>query len=200
MIDYEQKLVERVAELEKQVHDLEKNLIHDSLTSLKTRAFFEEALQVYITSVANADLGKRGEWFGFKNISILFLDIDHFKKVNDTYGHGIGDLVLRTVAETITKSVRDGDIVARWGGEEIVALLLGANESDAKIKAEDIRSSIENLTFSAYPDLKVTISIGISHYTSGLSIEEIIKRADTAVYKAKEMGRNKTVMFSEIGK
>src|SRR3990167_4467430 len=117
---------DRIKELESQVHDLEKDLIHDSLTGLKTRAFLEEELGIYLNAIAYNKDGKRKNWFGFKNLSIIFFDIDHFKKVNDTYGHAIGDLVLKRVAETIQKSLRTGDTLARWGGEEMVVSLLGA--------------------------------------------------------------------------
>lgn len=193
-----QVLKEKIVDLEKQIHDLEKDLIHDGLTGLKTRAFFEEESKIYLNSISNVNQGKRREWFGFKNISFLFFDIDHFKKINDTYGHDTGDLVLRDVAGAINKSVREGDTVARWGGEEMVASLLGANESDAKNKAEEIRKSIEGLVWQEIPDLKVTISIGVSSYIKDVSLEDLIKNADSALYQAKETGRNKVVTYSEI--
>jgi diguanylate cyclase (GGDEF)-like protein len=192
----EKDLLKKIESLENEVHELEKDLIHDSLTGLKTRPFFEEEASVYL-SMAGSDMGKRKNWFGFKNISILFFDIDHFKSVNDKYGHDVGDQVLKKVAETINKSVRVGDTVARWGGEEMVASLLGADENDAKAKAEHVRENIENLTFDN-SDLKVTISIGISTNFKGASLQDLIKNADKALYKAKETGRNKVVVFSEV--
>src|SRR3989338_7900063 len=115
----------RIAELEIQVHELEMDLIHDSLTKLKTRAFFEEELGAYLATLTGNEQGKRKEWFGFKNISFIFFDIDHFKSVNDTYGHDVGDMVLHKVAEIIQTSLRTGDTAARWGGEEMVVSLLG---------------------------------------------------------------------------
>src|SRR3989338_5902111 len=121
----------RIAELETKVLSLERDLIHDPLTGLKTRAFFEEEVGIYLTSVASNEEGKRKEWFGFRNISIIFFDIDHFKDVNDTYGHAVGDYVLQEVAWTIQESLRAGDTLARWGGEEMIASLLGASEKDA---------------------------------------------------------------------
>lgn len=193
----EQELQEKIVKLEEKVHELEKDLIHDTLTSLKTRGFFEEEAGVYLSAIANLDAGKRKEWFGFKHLSILFFDIDHFKKINDTYGHEVGDSVLKKVAETIAQSVRGGDTVARWGGEEIVASLLGANEEDAKGKAESIRKKIEELTFGS-TDLKVTISIGVASNFAGAKVSDLVKNADLALYKAKRSGRNKTVAFSEL--
>lgn len=195
--EFHQKLEDRVAELEAQIRDLEKDLIHDSLTGLKTRAFFEEESTVYIHAVANLEAGKRREWFGFKNISFIFFDIDHFKKINDTYGHSIGDEVLREVSLLINRSVREGDTVARWGGEEIVVCLLGANEKDARDKALNIVKSIERLTFTSNV-LKVTMSAGVATNWKGATYEELIEHADKALYKAKESGRNKVVAYSEL--
>jgi diguanylate cyclase (GGDEF)-like protein len=200
VMDENQKLKDRIKELEKEVNNLEKDLIHDSLTGLKTRAFFEEETSIYISQIASSEDGKRKNWFGFKNLSILFFDIDYFKKINDTFGHDVGDVALKAVAETINKSVREGDTVARWGGEEIVASLLGASEYDAKRKAEEIRKKIEGLVFEEHVDLKVTISIGVSSYNSGLSFDEVVKNSDKALYEAKNGGRNKVVVFSEINR
>jgi len=193
-----EELIEKVKALELEVHSLEKDLIHDSLTALKTRAFFEEEAKVYLDSILNSKEGKRKEWFGFKNLSFIFLDIDHFKKINDTYGHAVGDTVLKEVAQTIQKGLRQGDTASRWGGEEMVVLLLGANESDAVRKAEDIRRSVEALVFESNPELKVTISSGVASAEAGISLDELVKRADKALYKAKESGRNKVVAFLQL--
>ncbi len=197
-MDETQKLKDKVGELETLVVELEKDLIHDSLTGLKTRKFFEEEVEIYLGAIVKTDQGKRKNWFGFKNLSFLFCDIDHFKNINDTYGHDTGDNVLKTVAETISKNVREGDTVARWGGEEIVVSLLGADEKDAKEKAESIREKIESLTFEFAPDLKVTISIGVASNFAGANYQTLLKNADLALYKAKGTGRNKVVAFSEL--
>ncbi len=187
----------RIAELETQVHELERDLIHDTLTGIKTRAFFEEEIKIYLAAIASNDQGKRKEWFGFRNISIIFFDIDHFKKVNDTYGHSIGDLVLQKVAEVIQQSLRTGDTLARWGGEEMVASLLGASESDAMKKAEEIRGKVATLTFPEAKDLELTISSGVASSEKDLSLNELVKRADQALYKAKDGGRNKVVAYGD---
>jgi len=196
MLDKREELLKRIAELEAQVYDLEKDLIHDPLTTLKTRAFFEEEIRVYLDAINSPNISKRKDWFGFKNISFLFFDIDHFKSINDTYGHDVGDIVLREVSKAIASPLRHGDTVSRWGGEEIIASLLGANEEDATKKAEEIRRLIEKLSFKDYPDLKVTISIGVASAEKGLTCEELVKRADEALYKAKETGRNKVVVYA----
>lgn len=191
-------LKKRIVELEAKIHGLEKDLIHDALTGLKTRAFFEEELGVYLAVVGQNKAGKRHEWFGFKNVSIIFFDIDHFKKINDTYGHDTGDQVLRRVAETIQVGLRTGDTAARWGGEEIVASLLGANEDDAAMKAEMVRKEVEELNFPEAPDLKLTISAGVAASEKDLDVSLMVKRGDEALYEAKNSGRNKVVRYSEI--
>lgn len=195
-----EQLVEKVAQLESEKHELEKDLIHDSLTGLKTRAFFEEETKTYLDLIYNVGEVKRKEWFGFKNMSILFLDIDHFKSVNDTYGHDIGDVVLKKVAEAIERSLREGDTAARWGGEEMVVALLGANEEDAFHTALRVNELVKLLRFPEAPDLKVTISIGVASAENGVLFQDLIKRADSALYQAKDSGRNTVVRYSEIGK
>jgi diguanylate cyclase (GGDEF)-like protein len=194
-------LKKRVVELEEEIFQLETNLIHDPLTGLKTRAFFEEEVSTFLEVILQqgespeAGAPRRKERFGFRNLSVIFFDIDHFKKVNDTYGHNTGDLVLKLVAQTIQASLRTGDTVARWGGEEIVASLLGATEEDAAAKAEEIRKQIEKLKFKGVPKLSVTISAGVAGYIKGLDLHKLVKRADQALYEAKEDGRNRVAMY-----
>ena len=199
-----ENLAKRVEELENLVYELETNLIYDPLTGLKTRAFFEEEVSTFLEviqaqSASNQGGGpQRKERFGFRNLSIIFFDIDHFKKVNDTYGHDVGDKVLVRVSETIQASLRTGDTVARWGGEEIVASLLGANEEDAALKAEEIRDNIEKLSFPEIPNFSITISSGVASSERELTLEDLVKRADEALYKAKGSGRNKVVAYSQL--
>jgi len=193
------ELLSRINELEEKVHKLERDLVHDKLTSLKNRAFFEEKSKAYLNNIHKTKENKRRDWMGFYDICFLFFDIDYFKNINDTYGHDVGDKVLKVVAETLKKDLRLGDIVARWGGEEFVGILLGANEEQAKIKAEEIRAEVESLTFDEPSDLKVTISIGLSEFKGDLTFEELIKHADKALYRAKQTGRNRTVAYSELG-
>jgi diguanylate cyclase (GGDEF)-like protein len=191
-------LVKQVSELEREIHELEKNLIHDPLTGLKTRAFLEDEAKTYLESIRSAGKHNRKEWFGFKNISFLFFDIDYFKKINDTFGHDTGDIVLKKVTETIAGSLRGGDTAARWGGEEIVVSLLGANEADAYDTALRIKERVEGLSFQENPDLKVTISCGVATAEEGISLEKLLKRADDALYEAKKSGRNKVIRYSEL--
>jgi len=192
-----EELQKKVAELEAEISILEKDLIHDHLTGLKTRKFFEEEAEMYLEAVSRSEDTRRREWFGFKNVSVILFDTDYFKKVNDTYGHLVGDEVLKSVSNTIKNSLREGDTASRWGGEEIAVLLLGANESDAISKADEIRQEISELKFSV-PDLSITISAGVSSSQKSLNFKELLDRADKALYKAKESGRNKVVGYSQI--
>jgi diguanylate cyclase (GGDEF)-like protein len=193
---------ERIKALEKHIDELEHDLIHDRLTGLKTRAFLEEEVGVYLDIIKSQDeseqegVSKRKQRFGFRNLSLIFFDIDHFKKVNDTYGHDTGDLVLKKVAQAIRACLRTGDTLARWGGEEMVASLLGANEQDAAVKAEEVRQSVEKLIFPEASELKITISSGVASSEGARELSELVKHSDEALYRAKESGRNKVVTYS----
>ncbi len=138
-----------------------------------------------------------------KIFSILFFDIDHFKKFNDTYGHHIGDEVLKQVAAIFKNSLRDEiDIAARYGGEEMIALLPETDIKGAYIVAERLRKAVSEHEFTGYKTpLHVTISIGISEFpSSDLKSDELIRKADTALYRSKEGGRNKTTIYtSDMG-
>ena len=133
-----------------------------------------------------------------KALSCLFIDIDHFKRFNDTYGHHVGDVVLRDVASALKKQMRPNDILARYGGEEFAVLLTQTSHDDAMDMAERIRICIEELQTrdGEGKPLKVTVSIGCttlySDYPGGLDIStsELLAHADSALYEAKELGRN----------
>jgi len=175
---------------------LERDLIHDNLTGLKTRAFLKTELETYTASQEAHGSEQRKE--GYRHASLLFIDIDHFKSVNDTYGHDAGDIVLSAVAQAIAGKVRGSDVVARWGGEEMAALLYGADETEAEYKADEIREYIESLTFKELGDRKITISVGVANIEEGENGEAALARADKALYEAKGSGRNKVVRHSVI--
>jgi diguanylate cyclase (GGDEF)-like protein len=175
---------------------LERDLIHDGLTGLKTRAFLKTELDTYASSQESHSREKRKE--GYSHASLLFIDIDHFKFINDSFGHGAGDVVLSAVAEAIESRVRGNDVVARWGGEEMAALLYGADEDEASNKADEIREHIESLSFDVLGDRKVTVSIGVANIEEGEDGESALARADKALYEAKGSGRNKVVRHSNL--
>ncbi|MEW6009147.1 MAG: diguanylate cyclase [Candidatus Omnitrophota bacterium] len=132
-------------------------------------------------------------------LSFLIMDIDHFKNINDTYGHEQGNIILKDIAKIIKDNSRKVDIVARYGGEEFCTILPGTPEKGANIFAERLRKMIEEFAFPYQEgkSLKVTISIGISSLkqTNALTPQELIAFADKALYQAKETGRNKVCMF-----
>jgi len=134
------------------------------------------------------------------DLSILLLDVDHFKKFNDTYGHQLGDEVLRSLAKVIQGSVRDFDYVFRYGGEEIVVLLPYTARDGAVVLAERLRTWIEGRTLipadpkGRHPDIMITVSIGVGTFCPDMEDEvKMVARADEALYAAKEQGRNRVV-------
>lgn len=125
-------------------------------------------------------------------LSLLLLDIDHFKRINDTYGHSKGDDVLRKFAQLITVNFRAEDLIARYGGEEFVVLMDNSSKEDAIEKANALRTYIENTPIE---DIKITISIGVASTTNNSNFEILFNQADTALYHAKENGRNQTITY-----
>ncbi len=134
------------------------------------------------------------------SFSICLLDVDHFKAVNDTYGHQAGDCILRSVAQAASKDLREIDCFGRYGGEEFLIVLPQTPLSGARIKAERVRAAIETLTFPDLPRaVSVTISIGIAEFQSGESTDDTLARADQALYEAKRSGRNQVVARAANG-
>ncbi|MBC3887852.1 diguanylate cyclase [Acetobacterium paludosum] len=162
---------------------LEFALFHDPLTQVFNRR------QLHKIMGEGHDLS-----FLSDNIAILIMDVDHFKQVNDTYGHDEGDRILMFVADCIRYSLRGPDLVIRWGGEEFVALLFDCSPEQASLVAERIRHSVEN---SVNGVCRITISLGVAIYPGG-DCFETIKKADQALYVAKHGGRNKVVSYEEL--
>lgn len=157
----------------------------DALTGLHNRHYLSDALKEKISYAMHHRLP----------LSLMIIDIDHFKRINDTYGHLVGDHVLTAVAQILLEHVRQEDIAARFGGEEFVIVLDNCSVHDACVKAEIIRQMIENL----YPEgIRVSASFGVVQLSDHLDKPaKLLKHADTALYKAKESGRNKVVVCRE---
>ena len=156
--------------------------ITDELTGLYNIRYFNMLLKTECL-MANSDLAHA--------FCILMIDIDHFKKFNDTYGHHVGDLVLQQVAKVLMISVRSSDVSARYGGEEMIVILRGTFIEGGLSIAEKIRSNIERHLVRDQDNIyKVTVSIGVSVFRDGDDENSIVKRADDALYKAKRRGRN----------
>jgi diguanylate cyclase (GGDEF)-like protein len=156
----------------------------DQLTQLPNRRYFDEYCKLLTSRRRAAD-----------RVAILAVDVDYFKKVNDVYGHLIGDAVLREVANAISMSVRDDDVPARYGGEEFVVLLRNPLPGVALEIGERIRSNVRGLDLThAGIEHPVTVSVGVAAGTSaGEVIEDIVERADRALYAAKRTGRDRVV-------
>lgn len=120
--------------------------------------------------------------------SIVLFDIDNFKRVNDNYGHDVGDMVLTKTVNVIQETIRKGDTLARWGGEEFLIIFPGLSSSEMKILAERLRCVVETTQFAG-PE-QITCSFGLTEFVDGDSVDTMIKRADTALYSAKKNGRN----------
>ncbi len=160
--------------------------ITDGLTHMYVRRHLVERLDEEVN---------RCQKFGFK-LSFLMIDVDHFKRFNDGYGHLVGDVVLKQVAGIIKKNTRELDLVGRYGGEEFGVLLVETDEQAAFLVAERIRRSIAEREFKAYDEnLRVTVSIGCSTYSRTLAETNlIVEAADSALYQAKRQGRDRVCM------
>ncbi len=170
----------------------------DPLTGTRNRRFFDQRLLDEIRRTQRAD----------RPLGFLFLDIDHFKRVNDTHGHQAGDAVLRAVAGSIQQQLRASDVLARYGGEEFAALLPDADLSHAREVAERIRAGIAQQAFQV-PDgqeIGITLSLGVATYYPEdmpqdlpTQAQRLVEQADRALYKAKENGRNRVVCATVEG-
>lgn len=168
---------------------LKNQAIRDPLTSLYNRRYFEEEVFKRIVAAKAQN----------EPFSVLMIDADHFKNVNDTYGHKTGDKVLIELASTCEKALRDVDIVARYGGEEFVVFLAGVNVQKGAIVADRLRESISRIVVHSDEgqEVRFTVSIGVSSYEVSDNVDTLIKTADEALYKAKENGRNRVEVFNK---
>jgi len=167
--------------------DIETLAITDGLTGVYTRRYFIERFE---EEIDRSGLRK-------SPLSFLMIDADHFKAVNDQYGHLTGDVVLKEIANMIQENVREIDVVGRFGGEEFCVVLPDTDQDGSRVVAERIRKSVEKRVIKAYDStLRITISIGLAIYPSdGKLVEELMDKADWALYRAKSQGRNCVVAF-----
>jgi diguanylate cyclase (GGDEF)-like protein len=182
-------------EFQQQIHRL---LVHDELTGLLTsRSFFSELGR----EAARAESESR-------RFCVLMMDIDHFKEVNDTYGHMTGSQTLKEVGGCITRALRAGDVAARFGGEEFAAFLLDADYPQGLVAAERVRTAIERHAFATtkggVPDAdhthKITISIGMAEFPEDARDPlQLVELADSALYRAKRSGRNRVCAYRQAG-
>ncbi|MFQ5560113.1 MAG: GGDEF domain-containing protein, partial [Nitrospinota bacterium] len=171
----------KISDLEKELGKARMEMMKDTLTRLYNRRAFDERIEEQLNRFK-----RYGEGF-----CLIFMDLDHFKRVNDTYGHVAGDIVLKTVASIAKESIRSMDFIGRYGGEEFVAIIEKTETVSGKKVAEKIRKSIGGHEF-IYKNQKVDVqvSLGVTGSRGGDTPQSITERADSALYQAKERGRN----------
>ncbi len=157
----------------------------DRLTGLLNRGFFDDRLEVEFLRARRYN----------RPVAVAMIDIDHFKQFNDLYGHAVGDSVLKLVAEQISAGLRRTDVVARWGGEEIAAILPETDRDSAAQKCEMLRRAVEEATVAVHKavgPVGVTISVGVASWPDdGMTIQDVLDAADRRLYSAKQKGRNR---------
>ena len=160
--------------------------VTDSLTGTYVRRYFMVKLQEEI---------RRAERYN-KTFSIIMVDLDRFKRINDTYGHDAGDRILEAISHFLQKNIRDVDVIARFGGEEFVMLIPDADKEAAFRLAERLRQNLAKVESGDLP--RTTFSLGISSYPAdGREVEDLIKKADAAMYAAKLAGRNQSIKYTD---
>lgn len=154
----------------------------DNLTGALNRHGFDDVMAALQGSSSAGD-----------DAALLILDLDHFKGINDKLGHDVGDKVLKGVADALVENIRQSDRLARWGGEEFIVLCPTITEQGAVVLAEKLRTVVAELKFLTHPDLRVTVSIGVGIFKLEEHFDNVFKRTDIALYKAKKRGRNRVV-------
>ncbi len=187
-------------EQERQISDLERTLkllqeaqtkaITDGLTGLYNHAYFKEFMGKSVL---------KSERYG-QPLSLIMVDLDHFKQINDTHGHPAGDEVLRRVADTVRRMVRDCDVLARYGGEELAILLPQTDLPGGSVLAERVRAAIANLAMTTTDGtpLSITASLGVATHRPGVSATQLLDHADKALYLAKHGGRNRVCTQDQV--
>ncbi len=181
-------LAKRVQTLQSHLQRAEVQISLDPLTKIANRRSFEQSLSRLVKAARQAGTA----------LSVAMLDVDHFKQINDTHGHPIGDRVLLCTAQWITGALRQTDVVARYGGEEFVAILPGAELLPAERRFQVVISQIAERNFEydageALKSVRFTVSCGVAQLTGDESESDLIQRADQALYEAKRQGRNQVV-------
>lgn len=182
----------QIEELKAEIEKLKTLTNKDELTGILNRRGFKEEVGQFISEVSSfKDHPERRKSMVIKNFSLAIFDVDDFKKINDTYGHQVGDKALQFLSKLILDRAREIDLVARWGGEEIIVGLPGADTEDAFNFAEDIRNKLENSDY----EVKFTVSGGVAGFHEAVDFDRLFKNADDALYEAKNSGKNRIIKF-----
>ena len=175
--------------LVKKVQNLEKTASFDFLTKLHNRRLIEKELYDRLD-----ELHRYGKEFG-----VVFIDVDHFKKINDTYGHDIGDYVLKMIAKKLLVNLRPFDFLGRWGGEEFLAIVTNVDKGRLRVIANRFRKIVESLSiFTGDSVVKVTVSLGATLARQDENVTGLMKRADELLYRSKTTGRNKLSLDARV--
>lgn len=178
------RLASAMREVEAAMLIIQDQAIRDELTGLHNRRFLLAAINGELQRAARSN----------EPFCVLLLDIDHFKRVNDTYGHHGGDQVLKLMSEIVSAQLRTIDCFGRYGGEEFILLMPQTPQQGALVLAERVRHSVEQANFDIVEvGVKITVSIGVAEFFDGESVEQLIARADLGLYSAKDGGRNRVV-------
>lgn len=182
------EMVEVISQAEEVLISLNRKATRDALTGLTNRRAGEKILfNAHENALLSSIL-----------YSVLMVDIDHFKRVNDTHGHEIGDAAIKSVAAALGNAIRGGDVACRWGGEEFLCILKGADISIATTIAERIRMAVELAEIPVAG--KVTVSVGIATWCATVpDAAHVVKAADQGLYEAKQNGRNRVAVAEQVG-
>lgn len=182
------EMVEVISQAEEVLISLNRKATRDALTGLTNRRAGEKILfNAHENALLSSIL-----------YSVLMVDIDHFKRVNDTHGHEIGDAAIKSVAAVLGNAIRGGDVACRWGGEEFLCILKGADTSIATTIAERIRTAVELAEIPVAG--KVTVSVGIATWCATVpDAAHVVKAADQGLYEAKQNGRNRVAVAEQVG-
>lgn len=186
--------------LQKQLKYFKKLSYFDELTGILNRRGFLKYSQKFFEEVKNYQkFPNRRKNFIIKNLSLAIFDIDYFKKINDEFGHQIGDKILKEVSSIIKNEIRWIDVFARWGGDEFVICFVGAKEKDALTIMNSLKEKTEKTEFRIKNRIiKITLSAGVAELTTENSFNELFEKADKALYQAKQKGRNRVVNYSQL--
>lgn len=178
----EDKLRAMTAALSRQSNTLRDAALTDPLTGMQNRRFFDDALREYIKAFGKID----------RPVGLIMIDLDHFKQINDTHGHDVGDMVLREVAKCLRATTRYHDVVTRLGGEEFAIVVANLGDDELFDFADRIRDAIATLIVMAgKTKIKVTASLGVAGWDGKETAEEFFRKADSRLYEAKRGGRNR---------
>ncbi len=182
------KIIEKIEDENKK---LEQEAAYDYLTELYNRREFERMVLDHINAIEDEKKysDQREKKIAYSTLTVILCDLDKFKPINDLYGHAVGDIILKEVANVLKSNIRTFDVAARLGGDEFAIVLLGTNEEEAIKKVEKIREKlkeVEKKYIDQYPRIEILVSFGIQEYKDGLDFEMIMELADKKMYEEKK--------------